>query len=34
MIYVLLIQPVQTVGSYLLLGFMYTFLVRHAHLTR
>jgi MFS transporter, MHS family, proline/betaine transporter len=32
MIYVLLIQPVQTVGSYLLLGFMYTFLVRDAHL--
>ena len=32
MIYVLLIQPVQTVGSYLLLGFMYTFLVKDAHL--
>lgn len=32
MIYVLLIQPIQTVASYLLLGFMYTFLVRDAHL--
>jgi MHS family proline/betaine transporter-like MFS transporter len=32
MLYVLLIQPVQTIGSYLLLGFMYTFLVREAKL--
>ncbi|KQQ85665.1 MFS transporter [Aureimonas sp. Leaf324] len=32
MLYLLLIQPVQTVGSYLLLGFMYTFLVRQAGL--
>ncbi|MFP3648951.1 MFS transporter, partial [Paraburkholderia sp. SIMBA_054] len=27
-----MIQPVQTVGSYLVLGFMYTFLVRVAKL--
>jgi MFS transporter, MHS family, proline/betaine transporter len=32
MLYVVMIQPVQTVSSYLLLGFMYTFLVREAKL--
>ncbi|WP_236674449.1 MFS transporter [Paraburkholderia hospita] len=32
MLNVAMIQPVQTVGSYLLLGFMYTFLVRVAKL--
>jgi len=32
MLNVALIQPIQTVGSYLLLGFMYTFLVRVAKL--
>lgn len=32
MMYVAMIQPVQTVGSYLLLGFMYTFLVRETAL--
>lgn len=31
-LYVLMVQPVQTVGSYLLLGFMYAFLVKEAHL--
>lgn len=31
-LYVLMVQPVQTVGSYLLLGFMYVFLVKEAHL--
>ncbi|CDM63039.1 MULTISPECIES: MFS transporter [Rhizobium] len=31
-LYVLMVQPVQTVGSYLLLGFMYSFLVKEAHL--
>ena len=32
MLNVAMIQPIQTVGSYLLLGFMYTFLVRVAKL--
>ena len=32
MLHVAMIQPIQTVGSYLLLGFMYTFLVRVAKL--
>jgi MFS transporter, MHS family, proline/betaine transporter len=32
MLYLVLIQPTHTVGSYLLLGFMYTFLVRQANL--
>lgn len=32
MIYLAMIQPLQTVGSYLLLGFMYTFLVKQAGL--
>lgn len=31
-LYVLMVQPVQTVGSYLLLGFMYAFLVKEVHL--
>ncbi|MCP2138516.1 MHS family proline/betaine transporter-like MFS transporter [Rhizobium sp. SLBN-94] len=32
MMYLAMIQPLQTVGSYLLLGFMYTFLVKQAGL--
>ena len=32
MLHVAMIQPIQTVGSYLLLGFMYTFLVKVAGL--
>jgi MFS family permease len=32
MLHVAMIQPIQTVGSYLLLGYMYTFLVRVAKL--
>jgi MFS transporter, MHS family, proline/betaine transporter len=32
MLYVAMIQPIQTVSSYLLLGFLYTFLVREAKL--
>lgn len=33
MMHLAMIQPLQTVGSYLLLGFMYTFLVKQAGLT-
>jgi MHS family proline/betaine transporter-like MFS transporter len=33
MMYLAMIQPLQTVGSYLLLGFMYTFLVKQAGLS-
>jgi MHS family proline/betaine transporter-like MFS transporter len=32
MLHVLMILPVQTIGSYLLVGFMYTFLVRQMHM--
>lgn len=33
MMYLAMIQPLQTVGSYLLLGYMYTFLVKQAGLS-
>jgi MHS family proline/betaine transporter-like MFS transporter len=33
MMYLAMIQPLQTIGSYLLLGFMYTFLVKQAGLS-